>query len=62
MHMELLLLLIVAISEVFFGLFFLIGLLCFGAFLFTGESFFQGNLGGTAVVFNDFLRPASERS
>jgi len=60
-HVELLLALIVAVFEVFFGLFRLIGLLCFGGFRFTGEPFFQGNTDGTAVSFKSFLRPAIER-
>ena len=59
--MELLLSLIVVVSEVFFGLFFLIGLLCSGALLFAGEPFVQGNTDGTAEDFNVFLRPVSER-
>jgi len=53
--MELLLVLIIAIFEVFFGLFRLIGLLCFGGFRFTGEPFFQANTDGIAVPFKVFL-------
>ena len=58
--MELLLSLIVVVSEVFFGLFSLIELLCFGGLLFAGEPFVQGNTDGIAD-FNVFLRPVSER-